>query len=133
MGVLVAESRTTIGATWVPCTKVERVKGELIGCAGSEPDIQRWRKWYLGGQRGVRPKCENFGALILRDTGLFYVCDGGHELLIERGYHAVGSGEHAALGAMMAGADARKAVEIACQIDTASGGDICVFELKEKA
>lgn len=130
-GVMVSDSRTSIGSAWVPSTKVQRINGELIGCAGTVSDIQRWQKWYQGGKRGARPKCEDFCALVLRKDGLFYIYDGGHELLIERGFHAVGSGGDAANGALLAGVDAHKAVEIACQVDSGSGGDICVFNLKE--
>lgn len=132
-GVMVADSRCTIGGSWVPSTKVERFQAELIGCAGSEPDIQRWRKWYLAGKRGARPKCEDFNAIILRADGVYIAWDGGHEMLIERGYHAIGSGSDAAQGALMAGADAKGAVEIACFIDAGSGGDIRVFNLKDAA
>ena len=39
-------------------------------------------------------------------------------------YHAFGSGEEIALGAMAAGATAAEAVQIAIQFDTSSDGDV---------
>jgi hypothetical protein len=42
---------------------------------------------------------------------------------------AFGSGGDYALGAMHAGADAKRAVEVACKIDPHSGGEITVIDL----
>lgn len=129
-GIIVCDSRMTMDVNhWIPSTKVERMGDELIGCAGDDSDGQRWRSWYIGGKTGARPKCADFSALILRKTGVFYVYDGGYELLVERGFHAIGSGGGPALGALLAGATPKAAVRIACQIDNSSGGAIRVFKL----
>lgn len=130
VGVMVCDSRTTVGETWHPSTKVWRWGSELVGCAGTDDNIQRWRKWYEGGKRGARPKCENFCALILRDSGVWYAYDGGHECLIERGFHGIGTGGPSAIAVMLAGHDAKMAVEIACQVDVASGGEVILHRLK---
>jgi ATP-dependent protease HslVU (ClpYQ) peptidase subunit len=42
----------------------------------------------------------------------------------------IGSGGSLALAAFLAGADAKKAVEIACTIDNLSGGKVYVHRLK---
>lgn len=130
-GVMVSDSRCTGGETWVPMTKVLRIGDGLFGFAGSINERDKWLKWHRSGRRGARPKLENFVALHLKPDGLYEISADGLEMLIERGFHAVGSGGAAALGAMLAGSEAKKAVEIACQIDTGSGGDICVFNLRE--
>jgi len=114
-------------------TKVFRIGPDLFGFAGSVNERDKWLKWHRNGRKGVRPKLENFVALQLTAAGLFEISSDGLEMLIERGFHAVGSGGPAAIGAMLAGADARQAAEIACQVDIGSGGEICVFELNEKA
>ena len=72
----------------------------------------------------------NISVLILSSEGLRIFESGGLCTPVERGWMAVGSGSTSAMGAFMAGADAKKAVEIACQIDTASGGQIHVHKLK---
>lgn len=41
---------------------------------------------------------------------------------------AIGSGSHLAIGAMLAGASARRAVEIACERDPWSGGAVMVYD-----
>jgi hypothetical protein len=48
------------------------------------------------------------------------------------GYGAVGSGRWVALGAMDAGASARRAVEVACERDVYCGLPVCVVRLHAK-
>jgi ATP-dependent protease HslVU (ClpYQ) peptidase subunit len=129
-GVMVCDSKCNGGATWYPVTKVFRVGGELVGMAGSIKDGRAWLKWYEGGKKGPRPKVEDFVALSLRADGLYEICADGLELLVERGYHGIGSGGSIALGAYMAGADAERSVHIACAVDLGSGGDVIVHKLK---
>ncbi len=130
-GVMVCDSKTSVDQVWYPSTKVERWGAELVGCAGSDDATQRWKRWYQGGKRGARPKCPDFCALILRDSGVWYVYDGGFETWIERGFHAIGSGGGPATAVLIAGHDAQRAVEIACQIDVNSGGEIVTHKLIE--
>lgn len=129
-GVMVCDSKATFGDSWFPITKVFRVNEELIGFAGSPSEGSRWLDWYTTGQRGKMPSIENTTPMILSSEGVRLVESSGRFVDIERGYQAIGSGDKAALGAFMAGADARKAVEIACQIDAGSGGQIHVHKLK---
>jgi ATP-dependent protease HslVU (ClpYQ) peptidase subunit len=49
---------------------------------------------------------------------------------MDRGYMGIGSGGSLALAAFLAGADAKKAVEIACTIDNLSGGRVIVHKLR---
>ena len=132
VGLMVSDSKCTGGSTWVPMTKIFRVNGDLFGFAGGVNERERWLKWHRNGRKGPRPKMESFEGLLLKPDGTLYeLCSDGLEMLIERGFHAVGSGASAALGAMLAGKQAREAVEIALQVDAGSGGDICAFNLKE--
>jgi hypothetical protein len=69
----------------------------------------------------------DFTALVLRREGLFEYdkwCRGDKIL---NPYYAVGSGAKAAMGAMAAGASAKRAVEIACEIDPYSGIPVVVM------
>jgi ATP-dependent protease HslVU (ClpYQ) peptidase subunit len=129
-GVMVCESQCTEGGAWFPMTKVHRNGGELIGISGSAKDAFAWVHWYANGKKGSRPKMESFSGLILRAEGLFCVSEDAFEMPVERGFHAVGSGGPCALAAHMAGADAKRAVEIACEIDVYSGGAVIVHKLK---
>jgi 20S proteasome alpha/beta subunit len=129
-GVMVSDSRCTSEGIWFPMTKVHRLDGSLLGIAGNVKEGHAWLKWYTNGKKGARPKLEAFAALILRKGQLFDVSPDGLEMLVERGYHAIGSGGPVALGAFMAGADPKRAVEIACTVDAHSGGDVIVHPLK---
>ena len=122
--VMVADSRCTCGDTWHPMSKIHRVGDALIACAGDVKQSADFLRWHRGGRRGARPKGEDYTALILRPDGVWQFDSNGCEMRVERGFHALGSGAGPALGAMMAGASARRAVEIACSIDAHSGGDI---------
>ena len=128
-GVMVCDSKCSGGGTWYPMTKVHRVGDELVGIAGTVKDGQAWLKWYRAGKRGPRPKTEDFVALILRKGGLYEACSDGLEQLVERGFHGIGSGGPAATAVMLAGLDAKRAVEIALEVDTGSGGEIHVHTL----
>lgn len=124
-GIMVSDSRCTGGSTWYPITKIFRVRDEIVGMAGDIKTCHKWLKWYQGARKApVGKLADEFVALILKDGELFEACSNGLELRIERGFHAVGSGGHAAVGAMLAGASIEDAVAIACKVDTGCGGDL---------
>lgn len=129
-GLMVCDSKCSGGDVWFPMTKVHRVGDELVGIIGTVSQGTAWLDWYRGGMKGAKPNLTRFGALILRASGLYEVDVEGSEQLIERGFHGAGSGGGYALAAFMAGADAKRSVEIACQIDSGSGGDVVVHSLK---
>lgn len=129
-GVMVTDSKCTSAEVWYPMTKVHRVGKELVGLAGSVKESLAWLEWYRAGKKGVRPKLENFQGLCLRHDGLYELGPDGLVQLVERGFHGIGSGGGYAVAAFMAGADAERAVHIACGIDVGSGGDVVVHSLK---
>lgn len=128
-GVMVCDSKCTLGGEWVTTTKVVRVGDELIGFSGYHTESERWLAWYRAGQHGPRPKVDNCNALILSAAGLRVLDSTGGYINIERGFMGTGSGGTCATAAFMAGADAETAVHIACQIDANSGGDVIVHTL----
>jgi hypothetical protein len=130
-GVMVCDSKCTDSRTWHPITKVFRVGDELVGMAGEVREGRAWLKWYQSGKRGVRPKLDEFVAISLRKDGVYEHCSDGLELLIERGFHGIGSGGAMAIAAYMAGADAVKSVHIAIAIDAGSGGEVHTHKFKK--
>jgi ATP-dependent protease HslVU (ClpYQ) peptidase subunit len=130
-GVMVCDSKATLGGEWFPVKKVFEHDGELFGFAGTQSEGLRWLDWYSNGQRGKMPSISNVNIIILgRNGGVRLVEGSGSIFSVERHFYAIGSGSTAAMGAFMAGADAKKAVEIATRIDAGSGGDIVVHRLK---
>lgn len=130
-GVMVCDSKCTSDAEWFPMTKVLRHEGVLIGVAGNVKDAVAWLDWYTSGKKGARPKVDaGFSGLILRAEGVYGVSSDAFEMPIERGHHGIGSGGGYAVAAFKAGAAPRRAVEIACEIDVNSGGQIHTHKLK---
>lgn len=130
-GVMVCDSKATFNGEWFPVKKVFEHGGELFGFAGTQSEGIRWLDWYSNGQRGKMPSISNVLIIILsKDEGVRLVEGSGTLFSVERHFYAIGSGSTAAMGAYMAGADAKKAVEIACRIDAGSGGDVVVHRLK---
>jgi len=130
-GLMAADSMTSTSDSWWPSTKVHRAGDALIGGAGEAAVIRQFVAWYSDGQRLPKPRLsDTFCALVLNPDGLFYWASNLVPEPIERGYHAIGSGGNAALGAMLAGANVKKAVEIATQVDTGSGGEVVLHKLK---
>lgn len=130
-GVMVCDSKATLGETWFACTKVFRIENELVGFAGSRSEGLRWVDWYTNGKRGPQPKTQKTELVILGPDGVFYIDGSGELNPIERGYMGIGTGGGYAIAAHMAGMDAECAVEVACQIDANSGGDVVVHTLQE--
>lgn len=74
----------------------------------------------------------NFYAIMIFQGKLIYYSGGNYEEISKGQHIAFGTGSHFALGAMDAGASVKKAIQIACQRDIYSGGEIDVIEFDEK-
>lgn len=134
-GVLAADRLIT--ADGIRCGTVAKVirgpGGQLAAVSGDLNDVTLFFKWVQRGCRGRPPKGTNnpLGYLVL-PSGLVKEWEGTDDFnVFESSFRAAGSGERFAIGAMAAGADAVRAVEIACEFDVHSGGGIDVFRLKE--
>lgn len=106
----------------IDVVKVHRIGGSLWGLAGAMAEGVAVLNWLNGSDKPVNLK--RFEALQLNAEGKVFHWD---ESLVpvEVGAPATaGSGGEYAMGAMMAGASPKKAVEIACELDTRSGGKI---------
>lgn len=132
LGIMVSDSKCSWGNQWFPSKKVYRVNDFLIGLAGEAAKIDDFVDYLRAGSPGKPPKGD-FSGLLLRASGLYAVSSDGSLTAIDRGFHAIGSGDAAALGAMLAGAPPQRAVEIALDVDTYSGGAIQTFHLDESA
>lgn len=119
--------------TYYEGPKLYRKGNAIIGTAGSCDLGETFMKWY--GSKRKKPagfgKDADFEALVLTETGLYHYDEylsGGRVL---QPFFAIGSGAHAALGALHMGASAEDAVRIACRIDVMSGEPVQVMELNE--
>lgn len=110
--------------------KIEEV---IVATAGETSPGLVFLDWYGSGKEPPTSLVvggADFTCLVLTSMGLYEFdayCRG--ELIIEPNFYAIGSGAKAALGALHAGASARRAVEIACQIDPSTGPPVVTMRL----
>ena len=105
--------------------KVFKHKGNLVGIAGTYTDCIQFMAWYRAGMKGEAPKMKNVSALLLSKEGLIFSFDGScNSYRITDPFMAIGSGAHAAMGAMHMGATPALAVKVASKVDSNTGGKI---------
>lgn len=134
-GVLAADRAVTAnGSRLYDVGKLSRrADGALIAVSGSAGEAGAMKRWLLDGAKGQAPahrdKCSTEAVVVL-PSGEIYEWDSGVMIgpivpAAGRDFFAWGSGSMAALGAMLMGASAKKAVEVASQIDvyTSAGVD----------
>lgn len=130
-GVMASDSLYTNGNGRRDYTrpKVVAMRGLLVGIAGGSPHAFAFRDWLRGGLQGDSPDLGgSHGAEVLMslpDGTLITVTHGGWEWYYAP-FAAIGSGGDFAMGVMQAGGSAEDAVRAALELDTNSGGDLCV-------
>jgi ATP-dependent protease HslVU (ClpYQ) peptidase subunit len=143
--VMAGDSQDTEGHLKMECQKIYEVNGHLIGTAGGSYSGLLFVRWFENWEEepsyeewDEHPDLtnldleEDFECLVVRPDGSAYTIN---RLFIpyelpDRAC-GVGSGSGIALGAMMAGANVRRAVAIACEIDAYSSGPIQWKKLKK--
>ena len=131
-GVMASDSQITDrGIVVAEEKKIIRYDGTLIGVAGNLDADAAFLEWVKFEQTD-KPDLKNsdFEALVVRQDGtmLWY----GVNLIplkMTSPYIAIGSGFHVAMGALHLGANAKEAVQVACDLDVLSGGTIQVEKL----
>lgn len=74
---------------------------------------------------------DSFSVLVVTEAGLFTYIDSLTPVALGQLQWALGSGGEYALGAMAAGASAKRAVEIACTLDVSSGMGVDTLTLRK--
>lgn len=119
--------------TWIPCTKVFRARGHVIGFAGSYGDIAPLVAWYRKRKLGDPPPVDDdTEMLILTPDGLkaWSRVEGFHE--VEGDRHAIGAGKQIALCALEMGADTQRAAELAVKYSAKCAGRIVSRRLRSR-
>jgi hypothetical protein len=113
--------------------KLCQVGSILVGSAGESPYTEQIFRWVK--TKRTRPLKFSSGAdieALFLITGEIHQMDECGELMkLDQDFYAIGSGAHAALGALYAGASPIEAVEIACKIDPHSEPPIQILRLKD--
>jgi hypothetical protein len=124
-GVMASDSliTTETGLRFGECVKIGRAPdGTLAGASGPMRAMTLVLGWLQAGAEGNPPEIDGVDGLVVRPDGSMFSWDGTGLNAFHGKYAAVGSGGRIAFAAMAAGADAVRAVEIAIELDTSSGG-----------
>lgn len=113
-----SDSLCTSGETNFPSIKVYRVRGELIGVAGTVSHIEHFMRWYMGTRRkplDVADK-DDFSAVVVNRKGIWDFHGGTMPDRVLRDYHGIGVGWAAAHAALLCGKSPTEAIEVACKV-----------------
>lgn len=135
---LAADKRMDCGGYPATVTKIIRApNGALIGGSGDADVIAALKRWYCeGAERRDYPVnkdadgCPARLLVITPDGGVRLYLSGPDPVSTDGGMFAIGSGTDYALAAMHLGNDARRAVEVACALDTCCGNGIDTLTLE---
>jgi ATP-dependent protease HslVU (ClpYQ) peptidase subunit len=135
-GIMAADGRETLDGFILndACKKIMRLgDGSLVGGHGETQGINQVMDALFAGKDKL-PKAEGADLLMVKPDGKMYLKEGGDRkfrpLESNLKFYAIGSGARYAITAMKAGADAKRAVELAIEADVWSGGKIQVVPLK---
>lgn len=132
-GVLCADSMATddSGAVfirksaWLP-------NGDAAAGAGDLNEVTAAVAWLAGGGKGDAPAIGN-SCIIFTDKGQAFLAAAGWPGAPIKGFCAIGSGAQGALVAMKLGLSAHDAIAAVSGVDTATGGEIDVYEIGKRA
>lgn len=120
-----ADSQITMGESKaLNGHKLVRINGCVVGCAGDVVNIDKFKRWFRD-QKQPKPKLSNqFVAIVVAPGGLCTEYFSDLTCTTAQPPHAIGTGSDCARAAMAMGASAKRAVEIARDIDLYTGGTI---------
>jgi ATP-dependent protease HslVU (ClpYQ) peptidase subunit len=118
-GIMASDSEISEGQLRVGRVQkaVKMKDGSLVGFCGPLKDMAAWLTWIeKGANVKRRPEVsEEFEVMIVDPEGdVAFVEGNGPVMSITAPFHAIGSGQWVAMGAMGAGASAEEAARIAC-------------------
>lgn len=135
---LVADKRASVAGYAATVTKILRTQGgELIGASGDLDLSRALMAWYCAGADAAAypdnrsgEYCRAYLMVITREGRVHKYESEPIALPFEDKFAAMGSGRDYALAVMHLGHSARKAVEVACALDTSCGNGIDMLRLK---
>lgn len=135
---VVADKRitSTSGVHYTSNDKIHRIGEWIVGASGDAFDCIEFLKWFRACEAGEKIPVPNldskFEGLAVHESGKIVEYGGKCQpMIVEEKFYAIGSGVGVALGALAAGADPKKAIEIACRFDRWTGNGITVLKHKK--
>ena len=130
---MASDSQLTDAATKASVPKFWRIRGWLVGAAGSYSEIvtllaemKRHKDLSPAGVLAeVDIKVKDVDALLLSPSGKLYISENGQDAMpITDGFAAIGTGAQGALVAMHMGATPANAVRAVKKVDPSTGGRV---------
>lgn len=132
---MAGDRRVTLGEVRYNTKKIKRIGDMIVGGAGSGTAIIKFFRWVEAGcdldDTPRLAKDEEFDAIILTATGLEFWNQDFSPDAMEDDAFAIGTGNQAAMAAMICGCDPGQAVEVAAEVNNNTGGVVDVLWLKE--
>lgn len=132
---LAADSLTTFGdeRSLIPAEKIRIAHGRAYGAAGIAGIFDALIEWHHAGADAAAPPKgvdKEWSLLVIEQdlTGWHYCGEALHPMRIAAPW-SIGSGGRFAAGAMLAGADAAQAVEIAIRMSTTCGPPVTKIDV----
>jgi len=133
-GILATDRQVTVANSRKECAKMWAVKGAVIAVAGVLSDGLRFKDWWLSGKADQYFAISDHSSIIVVDLKTAQVTEYDSNMVampIIGEFEAWGTGCDFAMGAMAAGSDAVKAVDIGMRYDVYSGIGISVLNINE--
>lgn len=137
-GILAADSMVSYGSFRNGnVEKLHRVGDKIVGMSGAVWAVGVMLEWIEEGADSTQiPEVllanqAQFSCIFIDANGTLWEFNNGFFLEVCAPYHAIGSGQLLALGAMASGASACEAVNAAAQHDKATGGEIVYLSVAD--
>lgn len=108
--------------------KIFRVNKDLIATAGDSAQCLSFVDWYRDQSQDYPEKMDDLAVLVITSNGAFEYTSHKTPQPVTAP-HSVGSGSGFAMGAMLAGASSKKAVDIASRLCKYTGGPVRTMRL----
>jgi hypothetical protein len=131
-GIMVSDSQVSDQDRKWCQRKVFRVRGALLGIAGTLSQAEQFLTWYKAGCVDKPPtKLHEFQALVLTPNGLLHYDMTHLPVPVPSGREAIGSGAKAAMVGyeLLGWQNARRVVRVVCNHDAGSRGPVRVYHL----
>lgn len=130
-GVMASDSVSDYGGILMPVVSPKIVKnkqGDLAGATGLAGDCQKFRDWFLGGEKEspsfIGEEDDLIMGIVVRLNGTVWICDGELFLHMTETPIAIGSASLFCMGSMLSGFSAEDAVRLSIKYFAGLGGDV---------
>lgn len=134
-GVLASDSRAMLGG-WKSAyslPKLFRMKdgSSVVGVVGNYAMAVKFKDWLDAGSEGDAPGMDDTTVIQMHTEGNVTIHEAGGSFPVQADFAAWGSGMPAAQAALIMGADAARAIEIAAMLDDSTGGDVVTMTCED--